>query len=80
MVTDHRVRRLIAVRNKYDYQYQAADAAGMSSKTAGKYLHSGKLPSQCRVEHSWPTRQDPFGEDWDFVKQLLQDTQGTLVI
>lgn len=78
MVTDHQVRRLIEVRNKYDYQYQAADAAGMSSKTAGKYLQNGKLPSQCRVEHTWPTRQDPFVEDWDFVKRLLQDTQAAL--
>jgi len=50
----------------------------MSSKTAGKYLQSGKLPSQCRVEHTWPTRQDPFAEDWDFVKRLLKDTQAAL--
>jgi len=78
MVTDQQVRRLIEMRNKQDYQYQAADAAGMSSKTAGKYLQSGKLPSQCRVEHTWPTRQDPFAEDWDFVKRLLQDTQAAL--
>jgi len=78
MVTDQQVRRLIEMRNKQDYQYQAADAAGMSSKTAGKYLQSGKLPSQCRVEHTWPTRQDPFAEDWDFVKRLLKDTQAAL--
>jgi len=78
MVTDQQVRRLIEMRNKQDYQYQAADAAGMSSKTAGKYLQSGKLPSQCRVEHTWPTRQDPFAEDWDFVKRLLKDTQAGL--
>jgi hypothetical protein len=78
MVTDHQVRRLFEVRNKYDYQYQAADAAGMSSKTAGKYLHNSKLPSQCRVEHTWPTRQDPFADDWGFVKQLLKDTQAAL--
>ena len=78
MVTDQQVRRLFDVQNKNEYQYQAADAAGMSSKTARKYLQSGKLPSQCRVEHTWPTRQDPFADDWDFVEQLLKDTQATL--
>ena len=78
MVTDQQVRRLIDMQNKYEHQYQAADAAGMCSKTAHKYLKSGKLPSQCRVEHTWPTRQDPFADDWAFVVQLLEDTQATL--
>ena len=78
MVTDRQVRRLFDVQHKHEYQYQAADAAGMSSKTARKYLHSGKMPSQCRVEHTWSTRQDPFTDDWDFVEQLLKDTQATL--
>jgi len=50
MVTDQQVRRLFDVQNKYEYQYQAADAAGISSKTAHKYLKSGKLPSQCRLK------------------------------
>ena len=78
MVTDQQVRRLLAMQNKYKYQYQAADAAGISSKTASKYLKNGKLPSQCKVEHTWATRQDPFTNDWDFVEQLLEDTQATL--
>ena len=78
MVTDQQVRRLFTVQNKYEYRYQAADAAGISSKTAHKYLKSGKLPSQCRVEHTWPTRKDPFADDWAFVEQLLIDTQATL--
>ena len=78
MVTDQQVRRLFDVQNKHEYQYQAADVAGMSSKTARKYLQSGKMPSQCRVEHTWSTRQDPFADDWDFIEQLLKDTQATL--
>ena len=78
MVTDQQVRRLFAVQNKYEYQYQAADAAGISSKTARKYLKNGKLPSQCKVEHTWPTRQDPFADDWAFIEQTLIDTQATL--
>jgi hypothetical protein len=78
MVTDQQVRRLFDVQHKHEYQYQAADATAMSSKTARKYLQSGKMPSQCRVEHTWSTRQDPFVDDWDFVEQLLKDTQATL--
>jgi len=66
------------MQNKYEYQYQAADAAGISRKTARKYLKAGKLPSQCRVEHTWPTRKDPFTDDWGFVEQMLEDTQATL--
>jgi len=78
MVTDQQVRRLFAMQNKYQYQYQAAEAAGISSKTAHKYLKKGKLPSQCKIEHTWPTRQDPFADDWAFVQQILEDTQATL--
>ena len=78
MVTDQQVRRLFAMQNKYEYQYQAADAAGISSKTARKYRKKGKLPSQCRVEHTWPTRQDPFADDWVFIEQILKETQATL--
>ncbi|MFC1678093.1 IS21 family transposase [Planctomycetota bacterium] len=66
------------MQNKYQYQYQTADAAGISSKTAGKYLKKGKLPSQCKVEHTWPTRQDPFVDDWSFVEKMMEDTQATL--
>ena len=64
MVTDQQVRRLFDVQNRYEYQYQVADAAGFSRKTAHKYLKGGKLPSQSRVGHTWPTRQDPFADDW----------------
>lgn len=54
MVTDSQVRRLFAMKNKVKYLYQLADKAGMSSKTARKYLKSGVLPSQCRAIHDWP--------------------------
>ncbi len=78
MVTDQQVRRLFDMQNKYEHQYQAADAAGISGKTARKYLKNSKLPSQCKVEHTWPTRKDPFADDWLFIEQILKDTQATL--
>ena len=78
MVTDRQVRRLLKMKNKHQHLYQAADAAGISSKTASKYLKRGKFPSQCRVEHTWPTRKDPFVDDWSFVEKMMEDTQATL--
>ena len=78
MVTDQQVRRLFDVQNRYEHQYQAADAAGINRKTAHKYLTGGKLPSHCRVEHTWPTRQDPFAEDWAFIAKIMEDTQAAL--
>lgn len=76
MVTDRQVRRLFAMKNKYQYLYQAADAAGMSTKTARKYLKSGKLPSQSKVVHNWATHEDAFAGDWPWVKDFLENNDG----
>jgi hypothetical protein len=54
MVKDQQVRRLFMVSNQFQYQYQAADAAGLGAKTARKYLRSKKLPSQLQVAGAWP--------------------------
>jgi hypothetical protein len=76
MVTDKQVRRLFAMKNKIKYLYQLADAAGMSTKTARKYLKSGVLPSQCRATHDWPTHPDAFAEDWSWVEDFLENNSG----
>ena len=52
----------------------AAAKAGMDEKTARRYLKHGELPSQCRTEHNWRTRQDPFfpsfpGRAWERGKK-----------
>jgi response regulator of citrate/malate metabolism len=59
MVTDKQVRRLFEMQNKVKYLYQLADSAGMSPKTARKYLKANKLPSQLRTEHTWRTYNTP---------------------
>jgi hypothetical protein len=76
MVTDKQVRRLFTMKNKYQHLYQAADAAGMSPKTARKYLKSGILPSQCQAVHSWPTHPDAFAEDWPWAEDFLKTNNG----
>lgn len=76
MVTDEQVRRLFRMKNKYQYLYQTADAAGMSAKTARKYLQSGVLPSQCHPDHDWATYPDAFAEDWPWVEDFLKTNTG----
>ena len=60
MVTDSQVRRLFAMKNKVKYLYQLADKAGMSAKTARKYLRacvkSGRNAVFCRYRMIWNER------------------------
>ncbi len=76
MVTDEQVRRLFAMKNKAKYLYQLADKAGMSTKTARRYLKSGVLPSQCQTIHDWATHPDAFAQDWSWVEDFLENNSG----
>ena len=76
MVTDQQVRRLFAMKNKYQHLYQAADTAGMSTKTARKYFKSGVLPSQEQAIHDWLTHPDAFAEDWSWAEDFLKTNNG----
>jgi len=53
-------------------QQAAADKAAMAVNTARKYRRSGRLPSQCRPDHTWRTRDDPFDDVWDGVRERLE--------
>ena len=77
MVTDNQVRILMKVVNQEKLLKTAAAKAGMSEKTARKYLKSGRLPSQCKVVHDWRTRPDPFDQDdWRWVEEVLENNNG----
>ncbi len=65
MVTDQQVRRLRMLIKTQKTKATAAAKAGMDEKTARKYLKNGTLPSQCRKEHTWRTRLDPFEQEWE---------------
>jgi len=54
----------------------AAAKADMDEKTARKYRDSGKLPSEVKVEHIWRTRENPFNEVWEGVKEKLENNPG----
>jgi hypothetical protein len=48
----------------------------MDVKTARKYQRLGRLPSEVKVAHSWRTREDPFAEVWEEVRQELAVNPG----
>jgi len=54
----------------------AAAKADMDEKTARKYRHLRKLPSEINIEHTWRSREDPFSEVWEEVKEKLKINPG----
>ena len=71
MVTDSQIRRLIKLSNTERTQEIAAAKAGMDPKTARKYLRTGKLPSELRMDRNWRTREDPFNDVWEAIRERL---------
>lgn len=47
--------------------------AGMSRKTAGKYLSQDNVLEQRRVSHHWKTRKDPLAAIWPKAQEMLRD-------
>ena len=72
MVKDQQVRRLVKLQKNEKTLTTAAAKAGLSRKTARKYLKSGKLPSQSQPERYWRTRSDPFESVWPEVEEILK--------
>lgn len=76
MVTDEQVRLLMSLIPKGVSQVTAAAKAGMSERTARKYLKAGQAPSRLKVAHTWRTRPDPFAEVWNEIEGLLAQDAG----
>jgi hypothetical protein len=76
MVKDQQVRRLFKLVQTENSQAVAAARAGMDVKTARKYQHLGRLPSEVKVTHNWRTREDSFEEVWEEVRQELAVNPG----
>ena len=66
------MRRLVKLQKNEKTLTMAAAKAGLSQKTARKYLKSGKLPSQSQPERYWRTRSDPFESVWPEVEEILK--------
>jgi len=76
MVTDHQVRRLMSLVKTESTLAIAAAKAGMDEKTARKYRRFGKLPNECRLEHTWRTRPNPFDAVWDEIAARMKANPG----
>src|SRR6266480_5613808 len=72
MKNDFEVKLYMSERRKGLTQKQAAARAGMSERTARKYEQAGALPSALKRPHEWPTRSNPFEEDWPWVVEQLE--------
>lgn len=48
----------------------------MEPKTARKYLRSGKLPSEIPVDRTGRTREDPFNDVWESLREQLTMNPG----
>ncbi len=76
MVTDNQVRKLMKELKRTKTKALAAAKSGMDEKTARKYEHLGKLPSEVRVDHTWRTREDPFADIWPEIQKKLKTNPG----
>ena len=76
MVSDRQVKRVIALMNTQKTKELAADKAGMDAKTARKYIRLGKMPSEVLPVRNWRTREDPFTEVWEELRDLLSGCPG----
>ena len=76
MVTDKQVKLLMKHVKKGKKLSVAAAKAGMDPKTARKYLRSGRSPGEMREPHTWRTREDPFADTWDEIREFLGDNPG----
>ena len=76
MVTDEQVRLLMSLISKGMPQVTAAAKAGMSERTARKYVRSGRMPSALKAPRMYRTRPDPFAEVWPEIESLLSQDGG----
>jgi hypothetical protein len=72
-VTDQQVRKLMQEYIRTERVEVSSLRAGINRKTGGKYIHSGKLPSEQKVLHTWRTRPDPFSAHWAEMHQKLSE-------
>ena len=72
MKKDAEVRVMKRERTKGKTQEQAAARAGMSARTARRYEHLGRLPSELKQPRRYRTRPNPFAEDWAWVTTQLE--------
>lgn len=72
MVTDKQYWRLMKLLNTGKTLGKAAVLADMDEKTARKYRHLGKPPSQTKQSRRYRTRIDVFADVWTELVPFLE--------
>jgi len=76
MIKDAQVLRLRQFIGDGHPLYLAALKVGMDTKTARKYRHADRLPSESFSRQTWRTREDPFQEVWPELRDRLELNPG----
>jgi hypothetical protein len=77
IVTDRQVRRLQALLKAGKPLLVAAMRVDMDRKTARKYRDQAGLPSERQTwPRAWRTREDPFADVWEEVREQLEQSPG----
>ncbi len=76
MIKDAQVRRLRQLLGEGHPLYLAALKVGMDAKTARKYRHAERLPSESFTPKTWRTREDPFQDVWPELRERLELNPG----
>src|SRR5208282_4624995 len=76
MTTDAQVRKLRQFLGEGHPLYRAALKVGMDAKSARKYRHADRLPSESFTPGTWRTREDPFQDVWPQLRDLLEINPG----
>jgi hypothetical protein len=76
MIKDAQVRKLRRLLGEGFPLYLAALKVGMDTKSAAKYRHAERLPSESFTPRTWRTREDPFQDVWPGIGDLLELNPG----
>ena len=76
MIKDAQVRQLRQFLGEGHPLYRAALKVGMDVKSARKYRHAERLPSESLSPRTWRTREDPFQDVWPQLRGMLELNPG----
>jgi hypothetical protein len=76
MIKDAQIHRLRQLLGDGQPLYLAALKVGMDAKTARKYRHAERLPSESFNPRTWRTREDPFQDVWPELRDQLVRAPG----
>ena len=76
MIKDAQVRKLRQLLGEGYPLYRAALKVGMDAKTARKYRHADRLPSESLTPRIWRTREDTLQDVWPQLRDLLELNTG----